>query len=240
MLHTDLPQEGPGTDDATRDALRRLPALPDEPVILDLGCGPGRQTLALAKELNSPVTAIDFHQPYLDQLTASAQEAGLNHLITTRCASFDVLDFPESSVDLIWSEGAIYLLGFGGGLQQWRPMLKPDGLLVASEITWLKPNPPEELEKFWNAGYPAMTNAAGNIQTAKAAGYTVLDHFTLPLNGWEQYMKPLEARIELLEPQQVSVDGLREVLDEQRQEIDLCRRYRDWFSYEFYLMQRTD
>ncbi|HEX8823356.1 MAG TPA: class I SAM-dependent methyltransferase, partial [Archangium sp.] len=54
LLHTDLPREGPGSDDCTREALRRLrPWLPASPRVLDLGCGPGKQTLVLARELGT-------------------------------------------------------------------------------------------------------------------------------------------------------------------------------------------
>ncbi|MBU1742495.1 MAG: class I SAM-dependent methyltransferase, partial [Proteobacteria bacterium] len=62
-LHQDIPREGPGSDTATRQAINRLPALPEKPAVLDLGCGPGKQTLVLAWELGVPVIAIDFHQP---------------------------------------------------------------------------------------------------------------------------------------------------------------------------------
>jgi hypothetical protein len=43
--HRDLPREGPGTDECTQEALRLLPPLPPQPRVLDLGCGPGAQTL---------------------------------------------------------------------------------------------------------------------------------------------------------------------------------------------------
>ena len=49
LLHQGLPREGPGDDGCTREALRRLPELRPEAVVLDLGCGPGGQTLVLAK-----------------------------------------------------------------------------------------------------------------------------------------------------------------------------------------------
>ena len=46
-----LPQQGPGSDASTLRALRMLGELPDAPRVLDLGCGPGRQTLALARSI---------------------------------------------------------------------------------------------------------------------------------------------------------------------------------------------
>ena len=76
MLHQGFAREGPGDDDCTREALRRLPALPPHPVVLDLGCGPGRQTLVLAKTLDMHVIAVDLHASYLDQLNRSAAAKG--------------------------------------------------------------------------------------------------------------------------------------------------------------------
>src|SRR5688572_18401972 len=91
LLHSGLPREGPGSDDSTRQALRRLGALPAEPRVLDLGCGPGRQTLVLARELGAVITAVDAHAPFLKELEAAAASQGLGHLIRTRCADFGAL-----------------------------------------------------------------------------------------------------------------------------------------------------
>jgi len=40
-IHRDNPREGPGSFEATRKAYSALSSLPDKPVILDIGCGPG-------------------------------------------------------------------------------------------------------------------------------------------------------------------------------------------------------
>ena len=82
-LHAGLPREGPGSDSSTREAIRGLPPLTASPRVTDLGCGTGPQTLVLARELNSPIIAVDIHQPYLDQLQAFAAEAGLEARIET-------------------------------------------------------------------------------------------------------------------------------------------------------------
>ena len=48
-LHSGLPREGPGDDSITQRAVELLPALPPDPVVVDAGCGPGGQTLVLAR-----------------------------------------------------------------------------------------------------------------------------------------------------------------------------------------------
>jgi len=44
-----LPRGGPGDNRSTRRAFNTIPKLPEQPLILDIGCGPGVQTIELAK-----------------------------------------------------------------------------------------------------------------------------------------------------------------------------------------------
>ena len=65
-IHSDLPREGPGDSTSTARAYAAASDLPPQPKILDIGCGPGMQTLDLAKLSGGEIIAIDFHQPFLD------------------------------------------------------------------------------------------------------------------------------------------------------------------------------
>jgi serine/threonine-protein kinase HipA len=234
-LFEGLPRQGPGSDACTREALRRLPALPEAPRLLDLGCGGGRSSLVLAETLRSKVVAVDIHQPFLDQLQAAARERGLEELIETRCADMAAPDVPPGSIDLLWSEGAIYLLGFEGGLRLWRPLLAPHGLVAVSECSWLCADPPKALAAFWRHAYPGMGGIGDNIARARGVGLDVLGHFTLPPQAWwEDYYAPLEQRIAELTPD--AGPPLAEVIAETRREIDLFRRWSDAYGYLFYLM----
>ena len=62
---------------------------------------------------------------------------GLSEKITTLCCSMDNLPFGDEEYDVIWSEGAIYNIGFERGVIDWNRYLKVGGLLVVSEITWI-------------------------------------------------------------------------------------------------------
>ena len=167
-LHSGLPREGPGSDASTLEAINRLPGLPESPRVLDLGCGPGRQTLVLARTLKVPVVAIDVHQRFLDQLTSAAAKADLADYVKTRKISMDALDYPEESINLIWSEGAAYIIGVSRALSLWRPLLRPGGLLAFTEATWLTDNPSPEAAAFWEKEYPDITTIAGNLRRAEA------------------------------------------------------------------------
>lgn len=237
-LFQGLPRQGPGSDARTREALRRLGPLPAAPRILDLGCGSGRSTLVLAATLRTKVIAVDQHAPFLDQLRAAAHQRGLEHLIEIRCADMAAPGVPAGSVDLLWSEGAIYLLGFEAGLRLWRPLLAPGGRLAVSECSWLVAEPPAEAAAFFAEGYPAMGDVEQNSARARAAGFDVLDHFPLPPEAWwDEYYTPLEERMARLgrdaDPE------LAAVIDETRREIELYRRHGDSYGYVFYLLRRS-
>lgn len=239
-LHHNLPREGPGSDEATLEALRRLPPLPPSPSILDLGCGPGRQTLVLARQLQTPIVAVDFHQPFLVRLQQEAAAQGLSDFVITRHANFEVLEDSPETIDLIWAEGSIYILGFAPGLRLWRPLLRDGGFMVVSEATWLTEDPPAEALEFWREAYPTMTTVEENVVRATEAGYEVIDHFLLPQNGWwDEYYNPLIERSTLLRRQPHLTPALVQVLDENEQEIDIYQRYGDTFGYVFYLMRKV-
>ena len=105
------------------------------------------------------------------------------------------------SVDLLWSEGAIDFLGFEAGLRLWRPLLTPRGCLAASECSWLCADRPAEAAAFFHEGYPGMAGIQENIERTHAAGFDVIDHFTLPPEAWwDEYYTPLEQRMARLSP----------------------------------------
>jgi SAM-dependent methyltransferase len=235
-LFEGLPRQGPGSDGCTLEALRRLPALPPTPRVLDLGCGAGRSSLVLAEALRARVVAVDSHQAFLDQLRATAEERGLDHLIEPRCADMATPGLPAGGVDLLWSEGAIYFLGFEEGLRLWRPLLAPGGCLAVTECSWLSADPPAEAAAFFAEGYPGMAGIEENVLRARAAGFEVLDHFTLPPKAWwDEYYTPLQEHMARLEPD--AGPDLVAAIAETRREIELFRRYGDAYGYVFYLMR---
>jgi SAM-dependent methyltransferase len=202
---------------------------------LDLGCGPGRQTLVLAERLGGQTLAVDLHQPFLDRLEDAARARGLDRHITTLCADMGNLDLKPGGFDLIWSEGAIYFLGFEAGLRLWRDLLSPGGVIVVSECSWLTDDRPPEAEVFWREAYPTMGNLAENRARANSAGLDIFDCFVLPSSDWwGDYYTPLLARLAELRPDADA--ALLAIIAETEREIDFYRRYGDAYGYVFYLM----
>src|SRR6267378_7009567 len=72
-----LPRQGPGSSEATLRALGLTRGLPEHPKILDVGCGPGAQTIDLARATNGEIVAVDIRQRFLDELTERARDEGV-------------------------------------------------------------------------------------------------------------------------------------------------------------------
>ncbi len=239
-IHSDLPREGPGNDASTLRALAMMEGLPSEPAILDIGCGPGAQTLALARA-GARVTAVDLHQPYLDEVKRRARAAGLADRISPRRASMFDLPFEPESFDALWCEGALYIMGFSQGLTAWRPLLKPGGYLAVTEACFLKPKSelPEALLTAW-ASYPAMTTAEKTLALVEPAGFRALGSFVLPeVAWWEDYYGPIEAKLPALRQAHGDKPAFVERIAETQAEIDNYRRWSDLYGYVFIVMRRA-
>ena len=184
------------------------------------------------------MVALDNHRPYLQELARQSAAAGLAGRIHPVRGTMAALGFAAGAFDLVWSEGAIYILGFEAGLRQWRRYLKEDGCLVVSEITWLKDSVPGDLRSFWDAAYPAMRTAAENVRIIADCGYHCVGLYVLPEAAWwKDYYRPLERRIRSLRRKYQDDREALEALRTEQEEIDLFRRHSDCYGYVFYAMK---
>jgi len=240
-IHQDLPREGPGDSESTLKAFSMLAHLPRHARILDIGCGPGAQTLDLLSLGDGNIVAVDNHQPFLDQLAERTAQRGLSDRVTLVNGDMFNLDFEEGAFDLIWAEGSIFIIGFENGLRKWKPLLKQDGYLAATEAAWLRPDPPEELQGFWREEYPAIQDIEANLRViTERAGYRHIAHFTLPKSAWwTDYYEPIERKLPILWEKYKDDDEALPVLEMHQREIDLYRKYSDYYGYVFFLMQAS-
>jgi ubiquinone/menaquinone biosynthesis C-methylase UbiE len=237
-LYHHLPRAGPGDNRSTRTAWSLLTDLPPRPLLLDIGCGPGMQSCELASQTLRPLIALDTHRPFLTQLKRQAHGAGMADRIVVLEASMFALPFQDRTFDVIWSEGAMYIMGLARALQAWRRVLKPRGYLVVSELSWLQPDPPAALMSYWHAAYPGMQTIAENMACMRDARYRVMGHFVLPSQSWwETYYTPLEKRLALLRDQYRGHAAANQQMDAAWQEMAYYRQYADWYGYVFYIMQ---
>lgn len=160
-IHRGLPRQGPGSDASTKRAVDIVKSITKEDGnrrILDVGCGPGKQTRVLASQFKgSKVIALDLYRHYLDELEQSISgDEELKKAIQTRVGSmFELKEaLGNEEFDIIWAEGSIYIIGLEKGLKEWKELLdgKRGGFIVASHLSWLTEEPPEEIKKFWQEG----------------------------------------------------------------------------------------
>ena len=237
-IHKDLPREGSGRDKYTQKAFEMIPKL-KEPHILDIGCGPGLQTIKLAKLSDGEITAIDIHQPFLDQLKKHTIKENFENRIKILNKSMINMDFPEEKFDIIWAEGSIFIIGFKKGIIEWKKFVKPGGYLAIHEMAWLKDNPPKEISDYWQKVYPQIASIETNLNIIKNCGYILIGHFPLPEDAWwELYYTPLEKRLKILENKYKDNPKALEVIDEHYEEINLFRKYNEWYGSVFYVMQK--
>jgi len=239
-IHDDLAREGYGRDKYTRKAFGMIPKL-RQPRILDVGCGPGASTLELARLSSGQIIGMDTHQPYLDRLEEEAQRLGLSHRITTINGSMLDMAFPDESFDVIWAEGSIYIIGFDRGLEAWRRLLEANGYLGVHEMVWLKPEPPKEIDDYWKENYPGLRTIGGNLAEIPKHGYESIGHFALPEDAWwPEYYGPLEKRIEKLRRKYHDDSNALRELDLEQIEIEMFKKYHEWYGSAFFIMQKIE
>ncbi len=237
-LHRGLERQGPGDTTFSRRLLQKLGPMPANLHIADLGCGSGAAALLLAEHYQCPVTAVDSCSVFIDELKLRVRQSGLAHLITPIQADMAELgaelDWPLACIDLLWSEGAAYNLGFERALVLWHPFLKDNGIAVVSEMSWFTDEPPQPAFDFWSAAYPTMGSESENIDRARRAGYQVLATHRLPSDvWWKNYYTPLRARIQQVE----MTPAMQVVVQETETEMELFKKFSDSYGYTFYILQ---
>lgn len=241
-LHRHATRQGPGGDVESKRAmelagLNRSSRLK----IADIGCGTGASTILLAKELDAEIVAVDFLQEFLDELQARASDHGVADRITTLNCSMDALPFAEGELDVIWSEGAVYNMGFEAGVSAWHEFLKPGGKLVVSEITWLSATRPPELQSHWESEYPETDVASAKMGILERHGYSPEAYFVLPTHCWlESYYRPMQSRFDAFLERQGWSDQAKATVEAEQREIDLYEKYSAYFSYGVYVAKKCD
>ena len=239
-LYTGLPRGGPGDNASTQKAFSYLKNLPFEPLILDIGCGPGIQTIELARISKGKIIALDNYQPFLDILMQNAIKEGFEKRIISKNQSMLEMDFKNGSFDLIWSEGALYQMEFQNGLKKCYQLLKKGGYLAVTEGVMLKSNAPVDAKKFWEE-YPDVKDIKSNINLIKQEHFELIAHFTLPVSSWtEQYYAPLEKKLRELKKKYQGNTSALQVFAMSEREIETYKKNSDYVGYEFFIMQKNE
>jgi len=223
---------GPGSDLSTERAYNIAKRFLGENIsVLDIGAGSGFQTKVLKGMVDGNITALDTSEIYLDKIK---KEVGVK---TVNC-SMDNLDssFSHNTFDLIWSEGAIYIMGLENGLRHWKPFLKKGGIIGFSHISWIQDNPPKEILEYWEAEYPQIATLDENKGIIGEAGYEIKDYFILPSTDWmANFYEKMSERLNLLEKNKLSPVE-KDVVEMHREEIEMYDKYGDYYGYVFFII----
>ena len=235
-IHSGLTREAPGDSQSTEKAFSMIADVGPGALALDIGCGPGGQTIDLAKISDWNIVAVDMRLPYLIELRKSAVREKIADRVHAVNGDMFALGFRDASFDVVWAEGSIYIIGFERGLIEWKRFIKPGGYLAVTEVSWLMSDPPDELNSFWAEAYPAIQTTGENLTLIEQSGYEIVDHFALPESAWwDHYYSPIEIKLASLRSRYAGDKEALDAIETEQAEIDLYRRYSHYYGYVFYV-----
>ncbi len=232
-------RQGPGSPEVTLKALGFIDNLTDQSLIADLGCGTGGQTMVLAQHAPGHITGLDFFPGFIDRFNSNAGGLNLQDRVKGIVGSMDNLPFGEEELDLIWSEGAIYNIGFERGLNEWRKYLKTGGYIAVSESAWFTEERPAEIHDFWMEAYPQIDTIPNQVALIQKAGYLPVASFILPETCWtEHYFAPLVKAREKFLAKYPGNKTAEELVAMSHHEEVLYRKYKGLYGYVFYIAKK--
>jgi len=167
--------------------------------VLDIGCGTGGPSIALARDMGARVLGIDIEPQLLDRARTLADEAGVAGQVEFRQVTPGPLAFDDNSFDVVFSKDALIHIPDKQALYaDIMRVLKPGGALTASD--WLSGENANDDEAFQHylSLVPLDYTMATARQTANVmrnAGFEDVE--TRDRNAWYAELAPTEvARIE--------------------------------------------
>jgi ubiquinone/menaquinone biosynthesis C-methylase UbiE len=233
---SNLERQGPGSREVTLKALSFIDNLSKDAKVLDVGCGTGGQTMVLAASVPARITGLDLFPAFIDLFNNNAKKLNFYDRVQGIVGSMDKLPFKNEELDLIWSEGAIYNIGFERGINEWRKFLKPGGYIAVSEVSWFTEKRPAEIDNYWQDAYPEIDTIANKVALMQKAGYVPVAVFVLPENCWIEnfYVPQIPAQDIFLKKHAGNKTAEKFIVNERR-EAELYRKYKEYYGYVFYI-----
>lgn len=238
---SNMERQGPGSPEITLKALSFIDNLTEKLLVADLGCGTGGQTMVLGQNISGRITGLDLFPGFIDLFNRNARGLGLQDRVKGIVGSMDNLPFQNEELDLIWSEGAIYNIGFERGLNEWRKYLKPGGYIAVSESSWFTDERPEEINDFWMDAYPEIDTIPNQVAKVYKAGYLPVATFILPTTCWtEHYFAPKITAQEIFLNKYAGNKIAEEFSALQSIEEELYRKYKEFYGYVFFIAKKIE
>ncbi|SDH88175.1 L-2-amino-thiazoline-4-carboxylic acid hydrolase [Desulfosporosinus hippei] len=193
----------------TLKAFSMIPAI-DQPLILDMGCGTGVPSLALAEIYFGSIWAVDSDSESLEWLKQKVEVLNFSHRVKISQASLFDVHLPVGSFDIVLAEGLLNVVGFEKGLPVLVDFLKPGGHLIIHDE--LKDDP--EKQRIF---------ARHDLELLQA--------FELDENvWWQDYYAYLEKSIQLAKN--------ASLFENERKEIAEIKKYPEKFRSIYYVLQK--
>ena len=234
--YSNTERQGPGSPEITLKALSFIDGLTEKSKVADIGCGTGGQTMVLAQNTACEIIGIDLWADFINQFNQNAQNKNLQDRVKGVVGNMGNLPFQEEELDLIWSEGAIYNIGFERGLNEWRKFLKQGGYIAVTENTWFTEERPAEIQDFWQKAYPKIDTIPNKVAQMQKAGYLPIAAFVVPETCWTDYYYAQVPQMEKSFLKKYNGNkSAEELIRSERYEVDLYRKYKAFYGYMFYV-----
>lgn len=236
IAYKDLDRLSPGSVDTTLKMLDKIDInINDSLNILDIACGVGSSTILLADYFkNAEVEAIDLFKHYLEIADEKIAENNLDDRVFTYQMDMNDPDFANEEFDIVFCESSIEIIGFKRGLNEWKRLLKHEGYLIVSDVSWIS-KPSSKSIKFWKNIYGEVDTIENKISQIEDAGYEFIDYVIVPEDDWKGYHKKLEKNLNTLTTDKSAKDFVGQL----KKEIDHYSQNSDDYSYVFYIMKKA-
>lgn len=229
-----------GCEAATLHALNLFEKLSDDAEIVDIGCGTGAHTFLLAQHLPGHINAVDIFPEMIVELLGKVRDKQLQTKITGVIAPFDNLPFGKSSVDLIWAENTISLVGFQKALKQWKELVKPGGTIAFTIKTWLTGERPPEIQDYANRYFSDTGTIPAYSEILQKCGYEPVAHFIARSHSFrEGYREHFSALVPLLLQKYIRRQAIDTFLRRQERSMELLHRYQDYYNDVFFICKKS-
>lgn len=228
-------RQGPGNAKETLKALSFIDGFTETSKIADIGCGTGGQTMTLGQNTQCKIIGIDVWQDFINTFNQNSQNQNLQNRVKGIVGDMENLPFQKEELDVIWSEGSIYNIGFERGLNEWRKFLKMGGYIAVTENTWFSEERPDEIQEFWQNAYPEIDTIPNKVAQMQNAGYLPIATYMLPETIWTDYYTKQALNIESFINKYKGNKAVEEFVSSQRYEAELYNKYKAYYGYMFYI-----
>jgi SAM-dependent methyltransferase len=196
--------------------------------ILDLASGKGEAAASLAGRFGCRVVCVEPYDPFVHYSAAKFWHFNLRDLVTVVRADGKRLPVRDAVLDAAYCIGAPSIVGLEESLGEMARVVRPGGVVIASDITWRSKPGPLLAEWAWVAEVRQVTTEEYTSGVA-AAGLRVDTVQRHGLSAWEEYWTPMIAVAHAAKTGQPADLFLA---DEIERDVELERRAVDaWLDY---------